>query len=390
MARALDSTNPESREHAWLKSYVSTFERLLDGTGVGLDGPNPWDIRVHNPQFFRRVLAHGSVGFGETYMEGWWDTDDLVGLIYRLLKAKLDVKYRTWDLLFGSLRARLFNLQRARRAFEVGRHHYDLSHDLYRHMLGRRLIYSCAYWRDTDNLDEAQVAKLELVFRKLGLRSGMRVLDIGCGWGEALKLAAERYGVEGVGITISAEQARYAEELCKGLPVTIEMKDYRDLRGRFDRVFSIGMFEHVGDKNYRRYMQIARACLKDDGVFLLHTIGGNLTTHTTDPWIQKYIFPNGMLPSVAQIGTAIEDLFVMEDWQNLSMHYDRTLMAWLHNFMGHRDVLRGQLDETFFRMWRFYLCASAAGFRVRENQLWQVVLSPNGIPGGYERIDGQH
>ena len=362
----------------------AAVERLLAETDVGFEGRQPWDIRVHNTGFFQRVLAHGSVGFGESYMEGWWDADDLDGLLYRLLMAELDVKYRTWDLRLAALRARLFNLQKGPRAYEVGRRHYDLDNAVYRAMLGRRLIYSCAYWKGADNLDDAQVAKLELVFRKLGLRPGMRVLDIGCGWGEALKLAAERHGVEGVGITVSREQAQHAAELCRGLPVRIELADYRNLQERFDRVFSIGMFEHVGAKNYRSYMQVVRRCLKDDGLFLLHTIGGNTSTLTTDPWIQKYIFPNGMLPSIAQIGASIEGLFVMEDWQNLSVHYDLTLAAWRANFMAHADELRQKLGGTFMRMWRFYLSASAAAFRARKNQLWQIVLSPNGLPGGYD------
>ena len=366
------------------RGYAKALGLLLEGCGVGVNGSQPWDIRVHHPEFFRRVLAHGSLGLGESYMEGWWDTDDLDGLLCRLLTAELDIKHHTWDLRLAALRARLFNLQSRRRASEVARRHYDLDDGVYRIMLGRRRIYSCAYWKDADNLDDAQEAKLELVFRKLGLKPGMRVLDIGCGWGEALKLAAERYGVEGVGVTVSEPQARHAAEACRGLPVTIELADYRTLRGKFDRVFSIGMFEHVGVKNYRRYMAIVHGCLKEDGLFLLHTIGGNFSTRTTDPWIQKYIFPNSMLPSIAQIGAAIENLFVMEDWQNLSLHYDRTLMAWLANVNAGAVELRARLGEAFMRMWHFYLAASAATFRARKSQLWQVLLSPNGLPQGYD------
>lgn len=364
---------------------VHAVERVLHGTGVEIDGPNPWDIRVRERAFFKRVLAHGSLGFGEAYMEGWWDTADLEGLIFRLLHADLDVKFLTWDVILAGLKARLFNLQVGRRAFEVGERHYDQNQALFSAMLGRRLVYSCAFWDGADDLDEAQLNKLRLVFRKLQLRPGMRVLDIGCGWGEALELAAREFGVEGVGITVSREQAQHAAWLCDGLPVTIELMDYHALQGRFDRVFSIGMFEHVGASNYRSYMQKVRDCLTDDGLFLLHCIGGNASTRTTDPWISKYIFPNSMLPSVAQIGAAIDGLFVMEDWHNFGVNYHRTLMAWLQNFTAHWPELKDSLGERFYRMWRFYLCASAASFRARKNQLWQVVLSPHGVPGGYVR-----
>jgi cyclopropane-fatty-acyl-phospholipid synthase len=296
--------------------------------------------------------------------------------------SRLD-DHPTWDLKLAALRARLFNQQSRSRAFEVGRRHYDLDTELYRRMLGRRLVYSCGYWAEARDLDAAQEAKLELVFRKLGLEPGMRVLDIGCGWGEALRLAAERYGITGVGVTVSQEQAVYARALCRGLPLEFRLMDYRELDERFDRVFSIGMFEHVGYKNYRTYMEVARRCLADDGLFLLHSIGSNLSVHDTDPWIAKYIFPNGMLPSIRQIGEATEGLFVMEDWHNFGVHYDRTLLAWRENFLRSCGILQDRFDESFRRMWLFYLSSCAASFRARKNQLWQVVLSPHGVAGGY-------
>ena len=362
--------------------YEKELSKLLAGVGVRLNGANSCDIQVHNREFYRRVLAHGSLGLGESYMEGWWDCEDLDGMVYRLLSGSLE-EHQTWDLRLAALRARLFNMQHPSRTFEIGRHHYDLDITLYRSMLGKRLVYSCGYWSETQDLDAAQEAKLELVFRKLGLKPGMRVLDIGCGWGEALKLAAERYGVSGVGITVSEEQVRYADAKYGALPLEFRLIDYRALNGKFDRIFSIGMFEHVGAKNYRAYMQVARRCLADEGLFLLHTIGGNLSVHDTDPWIAKYIFPNSMLPSLKQIGAATEGLFIMEDWHNFSVYYDRTLLAWRHNFEEHWESIRARFDATFHRMWFFYLSASAASFRARKNQLWQVVLSPRGVAGGY-------
>jgi cyclopropane-fatty-acyl-phospholipid synthase len=249
-------------------------------------------------------------------------------------------------------------------------------------------VYSCGYWKNATDLDAAQEAKLDLVCRKLGLAPGQRVLDIGCGWGEALKFAAERHGVHGVGVTVSEEQAQFARELCAGLPVEIRVQDYREVgKGdggeRFDRIWSIGMFEHVGVKNYRAYFETVRRCLAADGLTLLHTIGGNLSTNHTDPWIAKYIFPNSMIPSAQQLAAASEGLFVIEDWHNFGADYDRTLMAWRANFDAAWPSLRERYGERFQRMWRFYLAASAATFRSRRDQLWQVVLSPSGVAGGY-------
>lgn len=366
--------------------FRTKLEQLLAGTGIRVDGPESWDIQVRDPRVFGRMLAHGSLGLGESYMDGWWDADDLDGFIYRLLCADLDERVHTWGDILHVLHARLSNLQKPSRAFEVGQRHYDMGNTLYKRMLDQRMIYSCGYWKDAGDLDAAQEAKLELIFRKLGLQRGMRVLDIGCGWGGALRFAAEHYGIQGVGVTISEQQAAYAHENCAGLPIDIRLQDYRLLDERFDRIFSIGMFEHVGVKNYRTYMQIVCRCLKPDGLFLLHSIGNNYSVNTTDAWIERYIFPNGMLPSIRQIGESIEHLFVMEDWHNFSADYDRTLMAWRSNFESHWEELKQQYNEMFYRMWRYYLSSSAAMFRARKAQLWQVVLSPRGVAGGYESV----
>jgi cyclopropane-fatty-acyl-phospholipid synthase len=252
-------------------------------------------------------------------------------------------------------------------------------------MLDRRMVYTCAYWNGATTLDEAQENKLDLVCRKLGLSPGMRVLDIGCGWGAFGKFAAERYGAQTVGITVSREQVELGRELCRGLPVTFELQDYRDLQGRFDRVVSLGMFEHVGEKNYRTFMQTVRRALADDGLFLLHTIGSPRTVHATDPWIGRYIFPNSLIPSAEQISRAFDGLFVLEDWHSFGADYDKTLMAWWHNFDELWPTLRDRYGDRFYRRWRYYLLTCAGSFRARSNQLWQVVLSPRGVPGGYVR-----
>jgi cyclopropane-fatty-acyl-phospholipid synthase len=359
-----------------------------DGDRAG--GASAIDPRVHDERFWRRVLAQGSLGLGEAYMDGWWDVEDLDGMLCRLLEAGVDRRVQGIGAAWDALRARVSNLQSRTRSFEVGERHYDLGNDLYRAMLGKRMVYSCAYWRDAGDLDAAQEAKLDLVCRKLGLRPGMRVLDIGSGWGEALKFAAQRYGVQGVGVTVSREQAEYARESCAGLPVKIRLQDYRELDARdggFDRIFSLGMFEHVGVRNYTTYFEVARRCLAydapDGGLFLLHTIGGNTSVKHTDPWIARHIFPNSMIPSSRQIAAAVEGQFIIEDWHNFGADYDRTLQAWRANIERGWDTLPSRYDARFRRMWRFYLSASMASFRARRIQLWQLVLSPNGVPGGY-------
>lgn len=361
--------------------------RILGKAGVKINGSRPFDILVHDERLYGRVLSQGSLGLGEAYVDGWWDAKRLDEFFCRILGAQLDRKVRVTPAVIAAyFKAHLTNLQRRSKAFEVGEAHYDIGNDLYSAMLDKRLTYTCAYWKDAKNLDEAQEAKLDLACRKIGLRRGMKVLDIGCGWGSFAGYAAKKYGVKVLGITVSKDQVRLGKELSKGLPVTIRLQDYRDVRGKFDRIVSLGMFEHVGAKNYRTYMETASRCLKDDGLFLLHTIGGNRSVRFTDPWISKYIFPNSMLPSITQIGRAIEGLFVMEDWHNFSADYDKTLMAWHSNFTSAWPDLQERYGERFFRMWTYYLLSCAGSFRARKNQLWQVVLSKHGVPGGYESI----
>jgi cyclopropane-fatty-acyl-phospholipid synthase len=365
-----------------MKASAETVIRtLLEPTGISINGPNPWDIQVHNPDFYKRVLASPELGLGESYMDGWWDCEALDEAITRILRARLEEKIpKNLKTTIHILKARLFNLQARHRAFEVGKRHYDLGNDLYIAMLDKRLNYTCAYWKNAKNLDEAQEAKLELVCRKIGLQPGMKVLELGCGWGSFAKYAAEKYGAEVTGVTVSEEQVKLGRELCKGLPVTLLLQDYREVSGTYDRVISIGIMEHVGYKNYRTYMEVTHRTLKPEGIAFFHTIGTNTTQYTTNPWTAKYIFPNGMLPSIAQLGKAMEGLFVMEDWHNIGPHYDPTLMAWYTNFEAAWPELKKKYDERFRRMWRFYLLGSAGGFRARANQLWQVVMTHPGTP----------
>lgn len=358
-------------------------EELLALAGVQIGGSRPWDIQVDDERLYARVIAQGTLGLGESYMDGWWDGDRLDEFFYRVLRAKLEDRIRPLADGVRALRAKAINLQRPSRAFEIGRCHYDIGNDLYRCMLDRRMTYSCGCWKDARSLDEAQEAKLDLVCRKLGLRPGMRVLDIGCGWGGAVQFAAERYGVEAVGITVSEEQVRLAREVCEGLPVEVRLQDYRELSEEFDRIFSLGMFEHVGCRNYGSFMRIVRRCLKGDGLFLLQTIGGNRSVNTTDPWMARYIFPRSVLPSARRVAEACEGVFIIEDWHSFGTDYDKTLMEWYRNFERGWDALKERYDERFRRMWTYYLLSCAGSFRARKIHLWQLVLSPGGVRGGY-------
>jgi cyclopropane-fatty-acyl-phospholipid synthase len=358
---------------------------LLDRAGIAVNGGEDWDLQVHDPRFYHRVLSGGSLALGEAYLDGWWDARSLDGFFTRLFEAGVERGARLPPaILLRLLFFRLFNPQGGKRAYQVGKRHYDTGNDLFERMLDRRLTYSCGYWKDAADLEAAQEAKLDLVCRKLRLRQGMRLLDIGCGWGSLLRFAARRHGVEALGVTVSTEQAGYARRVCDGLPVDIRVLDYRALGRQYDAIASIGMVEHVGWKNYAGFMEVAHRCLAPGGLFLLHTIGSRRSQKQTDPWIDKYIFPNSMLPSLAQLTRAAEPYFVVEDLQNFGPDYDRTLMAWDRNFRSAWPGLEARYGKRFYRMWRYYLMSSAASFRSRRIQLWQLVLARQ---PGRERYD---
>lgn len=345
---------------------------------IQINGDRPHDIRVHDPRVFDAILSRWSLGLGESYMDGWWDCQRLDEMVARLLAADLNnqvtglARLRTVSEV---LRAKLLNLQSQSRAFQVGEEHYDLGNDLFERMLDPRMIYSCAYWEHAMNLTQAQEHKLDMICRKLNLQPGERLLDIGCGWGGLAEFAARHYGVSVLGVTISKEQQAFAQRRCHGLPVEISLSDYRDLNQSFDKIVSVGMFEHVGEKNYSVYFDTAKRLLADEGLFLLHTIGSDVTTQATDPWINKYIFPNGKIPSAKELAATLEGRFLIEDWHNFGRDYDRTLMAWHANFVRAWPELATRYGQRFYRMWEFYLLACAGYFRSRQGQLWQLVLT---------------
>lgn len=370
------SATPRSRSQP-------TLDEMLAIADIRINGPREWDIKVHNDRFYDRVLADGTLGFGEAYMDGWWDCDALDEMFFRAIRSRIQEKVEwNWRTAVAIARATLFNFQCRKGARRVAQQHYDLGNEFFQAMLDPAMQYSCGYFEGTADLVEAQQKKLELICQKLDLRKGMKLLDIGCGWGGLARYAAENYGCEVVGVTISEEQQAYAKEACEGLPVEIRLQDYRDVPEQFDRIVSVGMMEHVGHKNHRTYMETAARCLTDDGLFLCHTIGDTLTKSHSDPWIERYIFPNSLLPSGSQVLRAAEKLFVLEDVHNFGAHYDSTLMAWEQNFRAAWPQFEGRYGERFYRMWRFYLLSCAAAFRARNIELYQFVFSKYGLLGG--------
>lgn len=376
------------------------IRKLADKADIRINGDRPWDIRVHNDALYARVLKQGTLGLGEAYMDGWWDCDAMDAMFCRALRARLERSLsRNLPTWIHSGANALFNLQSRARAFMVASAHYDTDPALFRAMLGPTMQYSCGWWQDVQEqgpeaLDAAQYGKMEMICRKLALQPGMTVLDIGCGWGSLARHMAEHHGVQVLGITVSREQHAFAQEAARqaGLDSQVEyrLSDYRSVRGTWDRVVSVGMFEHVGRKNYAEFMDIVRLSLKPGGLFLLHSIGSNGALGAgagADPWLTRYIFPNGVLPAPSTLVSALERDFVLEDWQNFGVDYDRTLMAWYANFERGREEGAFGCTERQRRMYHYYLLSCAGAFRARSIQLWQLVLSPEGLPGGYCRRD---
>jgi cyclopropane-fatty-acyl-phospholipid synthase len=360
------------------KRAAETCREMLAKADIIVGGDRPWDVQVHDERLWPRLMRDGHLGLGEAYVDGMWDSEAPDQMLTKLVHAKLYREFTAnWAMLAYAVKTKLFNLQ-SLRPYEVAEKHYDIGNDLYEAMLDQRMQYTCGYWREATDLDGAQEAKLDLVCRKLGLQPGMRVLELGCGWGGFARFAAERYGVSVTCFNVSKEQIAWARERSGTLPIEYHLDDYRNATGVFDAVVSIGLFEHVGPKNYRSYMELVDRCLKPDGVSLIHTIGSNRTRAHMDPWFDRYIFPNAVFPTLGGVCDAMEDLLVPEDVHNIGEHYDRTLMAWWANFDAAWPRLRARYGDRFYRLWKYYLLCSAATFRSRFLQLYQVVFTRQG------------
>lgn len=370
-------------------SVPKTIDNIFKSIGITVNGVNSWDIQIFDERAFDLILAKWSLGLGEGYMRGYWDCLNLEEFLYRLLKNDHNERIQgiaRLNLVFEVFRAKLMNLQTRSRAFMVGESHYDVGQDIFKSMLDNEMNYSCGYWQYAQDLDKAQLDKMELICQKLQLNPGDRLLEIGCGWGGFAHYAAQNYGVKVLGITVSKEQYLIAKERCQNQDVDIQLCDYRDLEGTFDKIVSIGMFEHVGEKNYKEYFSVASRLLKENGIFLLHTIGSDVTTLRTDPWIEKYIFPNGKIPSIAEIGAAYEKAFILEDLQNIGPDYELTLLAWHDKFIESWPINANKYGLVFYKMWRYYLLGCAAYFKSKQGQLWQMVFTKRSFAGSYRSI----
>ncbi|UTZ23614.1 cyclopropane fatty acyl phospholipid synthase [Vibrio campbellii] len=369
-------------------SNFNLFKSLLGTADIQLNGNRAWDIRVNDTDMFNRILSDGSLGFGESYVDGQWDCEDLSLMFSKLIAADLESKISlSKKIKFGTELSKkkvkeLFNPQSIVRAKEDVSAHYDLGNDLYEAMLDPSMAYTCGYWKNAATLSEAQEAKLDLICRKIGLKKGMRILDIGCGWGSFMSFASERYGAICDGLTLSKEQATMGQkkaDLAK-LPIRFLLKDYREYKPEFkyDAVVSIGMIEHVGPKNYSDYFQCVDRFMSDEGIFLLHGIGSNVSKSDCEKWINKYIFPNGVIPSLSQLSSAMEPNFTIEDLHNFGPDYDKTLCAWYENFEHTWPSLEEKYGSRFFRLWRYYLLSCAGAFRARDLNLWQIAITKVG------------
>lgn len=347
---------------------------LLNAAGIPLNSGEPWSIHVHNEEMWDRVISKKQLGLAESYMDGWWDCQALDVALTKLLSINvLNLLKPSPALALHVLRSTLFNNQTKRRATANAQHHYNIGNDLYSRMLDSEMVYSCAYWKNATTLEEAQEAKFDLICRKLDLQPGMKLLDIGSGWGGFLRYAVKNYGVQATGISPADNQISLAKVKSEGLGIKFLQQDYRDLSGKFDRIVSIGMMEHVGPKNYHTFFDKCNDLLTQDGRMLHHTIASNVSKKVTDPFFDRYIFPGGVLPSLAKIASAVQNIFVIEDLQNFGPDYDRTLLEWHRNISPKWSEIP-QYDLRFRRMWDYYLLSSAAGFRAGDLQLLQCVF----------------
>ena len=336
--------------------------KKLKEVDVVIGGSRDWDIQVKNKKFFRKVFLNANMGLGESYVNKYFECRRLDQLIYRL-RHYFPKKSIILKNIYDIIQDKFINFQSIKRATKVAKTHYDLEVKIFQKFLDKRMIYTCGYWNNAKNLDEAQEKKLDLIAKKLEFKPNMKVLDVGCGWGGSAAYFAKKYRVQVVGITNSKEQYNYAQAHNSSELTQFIYCDYREHKEKYDAIYSIGMFENVGSKNYLTFFKCIKNNLKQNASFLLHTIGMDMTVNTRFSWAVKYIFPNGELPSQKQITDNIEHNFIIDDWHNFGCDYDKTLMQWYKNFVRTYPSFKSDYyDERFFRTWSFYLLLFAKFF----------------------------
>ncbi|XP_021964854.2 cyclopropane-fatty-acyl-phospholipid synthase [Folsomia candida] len=373
--------------------------KKLDQVGITINKGGPCDIKNRNfmtsqDTVYIRAINEGILGFGESYMDGDWDAEDIPAVFYKIFANDapiLRMFMNPWNRFLYYMQFSFFNLQTKQRVYDVAKIHYDLGNEFFENMLDSTMNYTCGYFKDTDNLEKAQLAKMDFVAAKLGIKQGMTVLDIGCGFGGMARHLAINYGATVTAVTISKEQATFAQQACRGLPVTVKVMDYRDVSGTYDRVVSLGDLEHIGPANYGTFFKTVSRCLKEDGLCLIHCMGNyhDVMPHQ-EPFSAKYVFPGACLPYYTEVMGSLQNLFLIEDWHNFGNDYNLTSVAWRDNFIRNWPKLQQldkiKYDDRFYRMWTFYLGVAIALYKARKIQLWQIVLSKHGVVGGYRSV----
>lgn len=348
---------------------------LFSRADIRVGGSRSWDIEVTDPRFFRTLMKRGSLGLGEAYMDGWWRAEDLEAFFYRCIKSNL---YQASQSLPFHVRRRLLdklnNQQNRNKSVRVARQHYNLGNDLFFEFLGHYKNYSCGYFRDTDDLCQAQLKKMQQICREMAFKSGERVLDVGGGWGEIARHVATNHECQITSINISDEQITHARRHCAGLPVEIKKLDYRDLDKGFDKILVIAMLTHVGPKNYRVFMETLHRCLEPGGTVLIESVGSPTDKINCEPWTDKYIFPGGVIPSLRQIDRAIDGLFTRERTAEFGDYYHLTMRAWHENFTRAWPQLQLRYPEKVRLMFEYFFLSVAAAFRARSLLHWHIVL----------------
>ena len=369
---------------------LENFKAYMSARGIQVNGPNDWDLQVHDDSWIREIELKGTLAIGDAYVSGLWDCKALDELVCRLFSnMKREMLFPSLQMLTVNLWNRLSNPQAGTRAKKVIDAHYEKYIDVIKYFIGPSLCYSCAWWEHSDNLADAQKAKMDLVCRKLQLAKSDRVLDIGCGYGALANHAAEYYGCHVTGITLSPRQAelataRFPSPLIEFRAMDWQSDEFMQL-GEFDKIMSVGMFEHVGRKNYTIFFKRCSHLLRSHGLFLLHTIGRSVKA-SIDLWVDRYIFPGGSLPKLGDLDEVEAQNLILEDLQNIGAHYDMTLCAWQANLDHGQATGELDLDEKDLRFWRYYLLSFAGAFRVRKRlQVWQLLLAKSGVIGGYNR-----